>query len=136
MNMIAPIDTTHAVVPDASHPPAKRWTRWQKRTAILVPIAIAGVIGVKLFDHSDAVAAAPAALLSKVAPAELRGEALGLLDASSSLARIAMPMLTGVLVERAGTTAPFWLMSLMSLAGVGVLSRGGGALGEARTKVD
>ncbi|PMU98225.1 efflux transporter periplasmic adaptor subunit, partial [Pseudomonas sp. GP01-A4] len=53
------MDTTHAVVPDASHPPAKRWTRWQKRTAILVPIAIAGVIGVKLFDHSDAVAAAP-----------------------------------------------------------------------------
>ena len=59
MNMIAPIDTTQNVVPDASHPPVKRWTRWQKRTAIIVPIAIAGVIGVKLFDHSDAVAAAP-----------------------------------------------------------------------------
>jgi multidrug efflux system membrane fusion protein len=58
MNMIAPIDTaaaSEATVP----PPSKRWTRWQKRGAILIPMAIAGVVGVKLFDHSDAVAAAP-----------------------------------------------------------------------------
>jgi len=58
MNMIAPIDTAAANEATAP-PPSKRWTRWQKRGAILIPVAIAGVVGVKLFDHSDAVAAAP-----------------------------------------------------------------------------
>jgi len=58
MNMIAPIDTT-ADRQRADAPAPQRWTRWQKRSAILVPVAIAGVVGVKLFDHSDAVAAAP-----------------------------------------------------------------------------
>ncbi|MDN4633231.1 efflux RND transporter periplasmic adaptor subunit [Sphingomonas sp. PsM26] len=58
MNMIAPIDTAAANETTAP-PPSKRWTRWQKRSAILIPVAIAGVVGVKLFDHSDAVAAAP-----------------------------------------------------------------------------
>lgn len=59
MNMITPIDTTHDVEHDPARPPVKRWTRWQKRAAVLVPIAIAGVVGVKVFDHSDAVAALP-----------------------------------------------------------------------------
>ncbi|MET4666934.1 efflux RND transporter periplasmic adaptor subunit [Sphingomonas sp. PvP056] len=58
MNMIAPIDTAAANEATAP-PPSKRWTRWQKRGAIVIPVAIAGVVGVKLFDHSDAVAAAP-----------------------------------------------------------------------------
>ena len=58
MNMIAPIDTT-ADRQRADAPAPQRWTRWQKRSAILVPVAIAGVLGVKLLDHSDAVAAAP-----------------------------------------------------------------------------
>lgn len=58
MNMITPIATTERSAQIDATPP-KRWTRWQKRSAILVPVAIAGVLGVKLFDHSDAVAAAP-----------------------------------------------------------------------------
>ena len=55
MNMITPIDTVHDVQPA----PPKRWTRWQKRAAGLVPIAIVAVVGAKVFDHSDAVAALP-----------------------------------------------------------------------------
>ncbi|WP_242187756.1 efflux RND transporter periplasmic adaptor subunit [Sphingomonas sp. CARO-RG-8B-R24-01] len=54
MNMITPIETAQ----DSRGAMARR-SRWQTRGLILVPIAIAGVVGVKLFDHSDAVAAAP-----------------------------------------------------------------------------
>ena len=69
---------------------------------------------------------APAALLSKVAPARLRGEALGLLDAASSLSRIVMPVATGLLVERLGsTTAPFWLQAALSVAGLVILKVSG-----------
>lgn len=69
---------------------------------------------------------APAALLSKVAPARLRGEALGLLDAASSLSRIFMPVVTGLLVERLGsTTAPFWLQAALSAAGLAILKVSG-----------
>ena len=53
----------------------------------------------------------PASLLSKAAPPELRGEALGLLDAASSVARICMPILSGALIELHGVTAPFWLQA-------------------------
>ena len=59
MNMIAPIDTTQELRTESDISKPKRWTRWQKRAAVLVPIAVAGVAGVKLFDHSDAVAALP-----------------------------------------------------------------------------
>ena len=69
---------------------------------------------------------APAALLSKVAPARLRGEALGLLDAASSVSRIVMPVATGLLVERLGsTTAPFWLQAALSVAGLVILKVSG-----------
>lgn len=63
----------------------------------------------------------PAALLSKAAPAQLRGEALGLLDAASSVARIGMPMASGALIEWRGVTAPFWLQASMGAAGVLIL---------------
>lgn len=53
----------------------------------------------------------PASLLSKAAPPQLRGEALALLDAASSVARICMPILSGALIEWKGVTAPFWLQA-------------------------
>ena len=78
----------------------------------------------------------PASLVSKVAPPQLRGEALGLLDAASSVSRIVTPLLTGLLVQRYGTTAPFWLQCSLSLTGVAMLAACAGVGVEPRTKAD
>ncbi|WP_010186648.1 efflux RND transporter periplasmic adaptor subunit [Sphingomonas sp. PAMC 26605] len=59
MNVITPIEARSDLRDASDEPRTQHRARWQKRALILVPIAIAGVVGVKLFDHSDAVAALP-----------------------------------------------------------------------------
>ena len=58
-----------------------------------------------------------ASVVSKAAPAEMRGEALGALDAVSSLCRIGVPTLAGYLVDRLGIAAPFLAQAFLCTAG-------------------
>ena len=77
-----------------------------------------------LIFYSPAVAllrTAPAALVSTVAPEELRGRALGALDAIGSCARVAVPLITGILTEIFGVTGPFFTQAIVSLMGAVVL---------------
>ncbi|KQU61961.1 secretion protein HylD [Sphingomonas sp. Leaf339] len=59
MNMISPIEAANDT--DTVSPPAERHRRpaWQRGAVILVPIALLGADGVKLFDQPDAAIAAP-----------------------------------------------------------------------------
>jgi RND family efflux transporter MFP subunit len=54
MTMMSPIE---ADTQAAANRPAR--PRWQKRAAVIVPIALLGAVGFKLFDHPDAAMAAP-----------------------------------------------------------------------------
>jgi multidrug efflux system membrane fusion protein len=58
MNMVTPIDaeTAHA---EPLRERVSRMPRWQRTTAILLPVALLGVVGYKVFDSNPAVAAAP-----------------------------------------------------------------------------
>ena len=58
MNMVTPIDaeTAHA---EPLRERVSRMPRWQRTTAILLPVALLGVVGYKVFDSDPAVAAAP-----------------------------------------------------------------------------
>lgn len=67
---------------------------------------------------------APASLVSKKAGREVVGEALGILDACSSVARIVTPLLCGLLFDWLGPSAPFGLQAVLSLLGVGALLHG------------
>ena len=64
-----------------------------------------------------------ASVVSKAAPAEMRGEALGALDAVSSLCRIGVPTLAGYLVDRLGIAAPFLAQAFLCTAGATTLWR-------------
>lgn len=61
---------------------------------------------------------APASLVTKIATPDVVGEALGILDACSSAARVATPLLCGVLYDALGPAAPFGLQACLSLAGL------------------
>lgn len=57
MNMISPIAADADDAPAAT--PARRLSGWQRGALLLVPLAIVGGVGVKVFDHAPAAAAVP-----------------------------------------------------------------------------
>ncbi|KAL1511714.1 hypothetical protein AB1Y20_005002 [Prymnesium parvum] len=71
---------------------------------------------------------APAALVTKTAQKSVVGEALGILDATSSVARIVTPLLCGILFDRVGPSAPFGLQAALSLGGAAALVGGTSAV--------
>ena len=66
----------------------------------------------------------PASLVTKTAALEVRGEALGILDATSSVARVVAPLLCGLAYDRIGPAAPFGLQALLGLGGAAALVGG------------
>ena len=66
----------------------------------------------------------PATLVTKTAAPSVRGEALGILDATSSVARVVTPLLSGVLYDRIGPAAPFGLQAALALFGAAALVGG------------
>lgn len=65
---------------------------------------------------------APAAILSKAAPAEARGEALGLLDAAGSVCRILVPAACALAAEALGPSGPFALQAVAAWASAASLA--------------
>lgn len=63
----------------------------------------------------------PAALVMHAAPADARGEALGVLDAASSCLRVLVPLLTGELAFRRGVVSPFGAQAALCAAGTALL---------------
>ena len=63
MTLMTPITAAQDTRPDAASgiAPAARHRRpaWQRGAMVLVPVALLGAVGVKLFDHPDAAMAAP-----------------------------------------------------------------------------
>ena len=76
----------------------------------------------------------PAALVTKTAAPEVRGEALGILDATSSVARVVTPLISGLAYDRIGPAAPFGLQALLSLGGAAALVGGTRSRAAAREK--
>mmetsp|Transcript_7880 Transcript_7880/g.12527 ORF Transcript_7880/g.12527 Transcript_7880/m.12527 type:complete len:141 (+) Transcript_7880:148-570(+) len=60
----------------------------------------------------------PAAYLSKHSPPEMQGEAMGHLNAGSSLCRVVAPVLSGILADHQGHAAPFWVCAGLCMAGI------------------
>ncbi|WP_076068547.1 efflux RND transporter periplasmic adaptor subunit [Sphingomonas montana] len=56
MNMDTPISRTDAVQPDVR----RRRPAWQRGAMVLMPVALLGAVGVKMFDQPNAAVAAPA----------------------------------------------------------------------------
>ena len=67
--------------------------------------------------------ACSATLVSSAAPADAQGDALGALDAVSSLCRVVVPVLGGALATQAGAPAPFLAMAVLGLLGAAVCAQ-------------
>ena len=68
-----------------------------------------------------AIRSGSAAAVSKVAPINAQGKALGELDFASSLCRLVAPLAAGVLIDAHGYCAPLWLIAVLCLCGCATL---------------
>lgn len=62
-------------------------------------------------------------LVAQLAPPERRGEALGYVQSAGALARIAGPLLAGVLFDHVGIASPYVVGGVLTLCAAGLLTR-------------
>ena len=77
-----------------------------------------------------------ATIVSKAAPPDAQGDALGALDAVSSICRICVPLLAGLLATRGSAQAPFAAMAALGALGMLICWAPSPTIGDAERKAE